>query len=130
MKESTRERHTVRRILSMLLVVVMLAALLAVPAMAANRISRSGQYTNFTVTTGSGFTYWLGWSKTRVTVTNTGSRPLTVYAPGLRGYVSVPGRTSRSFEAKGSGKRYKYTVQGDYGRKVSYQVYVSAGSIR
>lgn len=140
MKETRKERHTLRRIVCMLLVVAMMAALLAVPAMAANSAKKNSRNfrnnrAEFYLTTGKGLLYSWGWKKTRVTVSNPNRYgTLAVYKKWgnsyyLLGYVYS--NSSKSFDFSGSNKSYTIVTQlCNRSNKYTVQAYTNAGSIR
>ncbi len=139
-----------RRLSSLLLAFVLVFSLafsLAVPASAASKsekITSSDKafgnkswrkMEDITVKTGSGLFYRFGWKKTTMTIRNTGSQTLNLYARewyGLHWLGSIgPGR-AKTFSLSGNGQIYQYIVQGgsyqnrNYG---SFQVNTSAGYI-
>lgn len=85
------------------------------------------------ITTGKGWMYSLGLKTTTVTVTNTGKGTATLYKNiGNVGYSwegsLAPGQT-KTYKAKGSGKKYSVMLQKDSGRNTTVKVSVSAGSV-
>lgn len=135
----------VRRFGCLILALVLVLSL-AVPALAATKkqtiSSKDKAYgltrsKSVTITSGSGLAYKLGWKKTTVTVTNTGSQTIYLYdvsASGLRYYKgALYAGCSKTLTISGSGKTARLLVQGGSyrnGNYGSFTVQTSAGSIK
>ena len=123
------------RAIKALILAALMVSVLCVTAFAAScrKSVTTGRSTQtFTITTGSGWQYSLGWKKTTVTVKNTGSTPVYVYnGIGSIGYAYNgqlnPGQ-SKTYTASGSGKRYYYMIQRSRGTG-SVTITTSAGSV-
>lgn len=134
MKEQDKRSVPWKRILSLALVVVMVAGLLAVPALAATSKSMSGKnFSYFDVTTGKGLLYAWGLRKTTLSVRNTGKKAITVYeysAAGWKYKKTVNPNQIGKIQISGNGKAVSYMVQGNQNSKASFTASVNAGSIR
>ena len=123
------------RAIKALILAALMVSVLCVTAFADSRTKNlNSNMTYFTITTGSGFSYWAGWKKTTVTVTNTGNKAVAVYSNlGRIGYRYdcnlMPGQ-SRTYTASGSGAQYSLQIQRIYNyAKNSVRVTTSAGSV-
>lgn len=132
-------KKTLKRLMSVVLVVVMVATLFVGSAFAATSSTKSvtssstntNVLTTFTVTTGKGISYSLGLKKTSITFKNVGSGSFAIYemvgaGPIFQG--SCGPNQSWTFTAKGSGKKIVFKCQKSGGSPKA-QVTVSAGSV-
>lgn len=130
-------KKTLRRLMSVALVVVMVATLFIGSALAATSCTKSvtssnpNNMTSFSVTTGKGISYSLGLKKTTISIKNTGSGDFTIYQQTSAGLIYVgncgPGQT-QSYTVKGSNKKVVFKCQKGLGNPKA-QVTVSAGSV-
>lgn len=128
-------KKTLKRLLSVVLVVAVIATLFVGTTFAANSVSKKvTKTTSFSVTTGKGLTYSLGWKKTNVTIRNTGSGNAsfsvfvdTGVGPVYKGDVH-PG-TSKSISLGGSNSKVTILCQKSCGNSTTAQITVSDGSV-
>lgn len=128
-----KKRSIFIRVISLLMVCVIgLSFILPVCAASKNIQVSSGAMKTVTIVTGQGWMYSWGLKKTTVTVTNTGSKPVTLYKNiGNVGFswegTIAPGH-SKTYTAKGSAKKYYVKLQGSHGY-TTVRVKTTAGSV-
>lgn len=129
-------KKTLKRLLSVFLIVALVVTLFVGTTSAASSCSKdvasASKMTSFTVYTGKGLTYSLGWKKTTLTVRNTGNASFSLFeevcgCPVYKGDV-YPG-CSKSFTITGSNKRVVFSCQKSSSGKGVAVCSVSAGSI-
>lgn len=119
-----KERRILPRVVAMLLALVMMAALLAVPALAAKSYNKNR---SFEVETGKA-PWYLCWQAPQITIRNTGSQPITaiVYDSNGRIYkqiTSLKAERKTTFNLKGK-KSYTLAVTANalHGGKPNYEI--------
>lgn len=131
-------KKTMKRLLSVVLAVAVVATLFVGAAFAATSSSKDVTTSNynkcpsFTIYTGKGLSYSLGFSKTTITVKNTGNGSFSIFEEVGAGPIykgDVYAGQSKSFTVKGSNKKVVFKCQKSGGAKPVAQVTVSAGSV-